>query len=224
MKRKRVRVVLGAFVAAGFLAAIGTTAIVIANSQAGAEQDPGAPGGAPSALSAPGIIEADSAPSFDPEAGLEWLIEKYGPTFIPRQRALGEIPSSFYLEIESHPSFAGVYIDNDAGTILVIRATDNLDYFEAMADRYRGAERIIVVRKAEYTMAELQAWQARGGADMVALREQGIAIAMIEADPVTNRLIFRVVDLTEAKAALLVERYGGPALVVVEPGVEQRWD
>ena len=56
------------------------------------------------------------------------------------------------------------------------------------------------------------------------MREQGIALAMIEADPVTNRLIFQVVDLTEAKAALLVERYGGPALVVVEPGVEQSWD
>ncbi len=140
----------------------------------------------------------------------------YPPTYIPRQKAIGQLPESFHVEVSEHPSFAGIYIDDDA--VLVIRATGNHDDFQAIFDRYAAPDRIFVMREAEYTQAELELWQARVGADMDDLRSDGILITQAGVDPISNRLLIKVSDLTDQKATLLVDRYGGPRVKVV-PGV-----
>ncbi len=143
-------------------------------------------------------------------------VNPYPRTYIPRMKAIGQLPESFHVEVSEHPNFAGIYIDDDV--VLVIRATGNLDDFQAIFDRYAAPDRIFVVREAEYTQAELELWQARVGADMDDLRSDGILITQAGVDPISNRLLIKVSDLTDQKASLLVDRYGGPRVKVV-PGV-----
>ena len=142
-------------------------------------------------------------------------VNPYPPTYIPRQKAIGELPESFFTEISEHPNFAGMYIDNDAGTILVIRATGSHDYFHMVADRHAAPDLIIVVQDAEYTQAELEQWQARITPDIADLRSAGILITQAGFDPVSNGLLIKVTDLTDQEAALLTDRYGGPRVKVI---------
>ncbi len=165
-------------------------------------------------------------PGYDEDRPLEELtplelslvgacVNPYPPTFIPRHKAIGQLPESFFTEVTGHPNFAGKYIDDDGGTILVIRATGSSDYFRAIADRYAAPDLIVVVRSADYTQAELEQWQARITPDIADLRSAGILITQAGFDPVSNRLLIKVIDLTDQEAALLTDRYGGPRVKVI---------
>ncbi len=47
------------------------------------------------------------------------------------------------------------------------------------------------------------------------LRRDGVLVNGIWVDPISNRLIFQVDDLTDQEAALLTDRYGGPRVKMI---------
>ena len=57
---------------------------------------------------------------------------------------------------------------------------------------------------------------------MMDLRNAGILVTGIWVDPISNRLVFGVADVTDQEAALLANLYGGPRVKVVR-GVSQHF-
>lgn len=129
-------------------------------------------------------------------------------------RTTDEIREEMLEAVAEHPSFAGVYIDGDLG--IVVRATDDFDWFEAATADYAARNRSVSVEPAEYTMTELEAVMA--AIDMTEWREErGVMIWTVGVGVQSNRVEIGVEDLTPALEAALRGAYGD-IIVVAEQG------
>ena len=165
----------------------------------------GGPGGQSSvqaALAAP-ASEANS-----------WM--DYPERYVTRQQAILDTGEEFFERIESRPGYAGRFIDNAAGTVLVIRATGDLPAFQQLAESYQTRDRIIEIRAATYTKSELDELVMVIAKDWQPLRDSGLTIESVTNDPVSNRVTLGVSELTTDDVSKLHTLYGERILVTEE--------
>ena len=134
-------------------------------------------------------------------------------------RTTDEILADTLAAVAEHPSYAGVYNDSVLG--IVIRATDNLDWFESATADLAARNRRVRIESAEYTMAQLEAAMAEIDV-MVWREERGVPVTLVGVNAQKNRVQIGVQDLTPAHEAALRESYGGIVVIVEQPGFEAR--
>ena len=141
-----------------------------------------------------------------------------GPTADPNDfRTTDEILSETLTAVAEHPSYAGVYIDGVLGT--VVRATDDLDWFEAATADLAARNRRVRIEPAEYTMAQLEAAMAE--IDVMEWREErGVPVTLGGVNAQKNRVQIGVQDLTPAHETALRDAYGDIILVVEQGSFE----
>lgn len=134
-------------------------------------------------------------------------------------RTTDEIREEMLEAVAGHPSFAGVYIDGDLG--IVVRATDDFDWFEAAIADYTARNRRVSIEPAEYTLAELEA--VMSDIDIMEWREErGVPITRVGVDVEANRVQVGVQDLTAAHEAELHDTFGDTVLVAEQDAFEAR--
>ncbi|HYN50794.1 MAG TPA: hypothetical protein VES62_07695 [Thermoleophilaceae bacterium] len=109
---------------------------------------------------------------------------------------------------EKLPGFAGHWIDQPAGGILMVAFTGDASIHEAVLRPLVPPGATMRLVSARYTSAELDALAEEIFADRHALEQSGVKVSLLYAHLQTNQVVVGVRDLTSASTALLEQRYG----------------
>ncbi|MDE3111609.1 MAG: hypothetical protein KGK34_01550 [Chloroflexota bacterium] len=113
--------------------------------------------------------------------------------------------------IAAHSSeFGGEYFDQAAAGGVTVLFTGNIDAHRSALSSILGsaAARLRVVQ-VEHTQDELKKFASEVSADLVWLRDHGVAVVSFGPDVSTNRVVIRVESATPAVLSVLGSRYPG---------------